>query len=185
MNAHSRPSRISLDLVWPTTALSLTRHIQAGRAHLITADTFRWITINAMQEHGLRPDEIRVNARLMETGPTIDLLVLPDTGITESVSICFQPRTTPRLYRTWAHHAATAAHTPAHTRWVITVIPRSDGACRIPDTVGADTTHPDPTTRSRQELTAHCVTAMDCLDNWRLLAHTLRYATATDTGPEA
>ena len=126
-----------------------------------------------MQEHGLRADEIRVNARLMETGPAIDLLVLPDSGVTESVSICFQPRATGRLYSTWLRHAAAAAHTPAHTRWVIAVFPLNDDSSRIPDIVGADTTHPDPSIRPPQPLKAQCVTTVDCLDSWRLTTHKL------------
>ncbi len=170
------PDRHALVSVATTTARLVADHAEAGRAHLLNRDTLRWTVIEALLQHGLRPDEFLIDAVLLQPGPIVDILVVPDTGTTTSISVCYQPRATARVYRTWIETASIAARTPAHERWIVAILPSADyGRRQVPDVLGSITSVSGPGGRSPHAFLTECVTSINCGRSWNLLAHQLPY----------
>lgn len=67
--------------IWEPVAQRMAAHLDAGRGHLITEDTLRWATIEALSDSGISAQSIAVEHHIPVTNGKLDLVVLEELPV--------------------------------------------------------------------------------------------------------
>lgn len=61
--------------LWQALSSALDVHAQAGRAHLLTEDALRFALLLALEDRGVRPDEMRLEVMEPQVSGKLDLVI--------------------------------------------------------------------------------------------------------------